>query len=65
MKAENILRAIKNILDRDIARLNEKVLDPEEDTLINGLLSEAKAIRQSISNYEKMPDWYGVRNDRV
>ena len=61
MKAENVLRAVKNILDRDIRRLEQKVADPEEDTLVHGLLVEAKAMRETIKNYEEWPDWYGEK----
>lgn len=61
MKAENILRAVKNILDRDIRRLEQKVADPEEDTLVHGLLVEAKAMRETIKNHEELPDWYGEK----
>lgn len=57
MTAEKILQAIKNILDRDIKKLQKKVVDDEEDTFVNGSLCKAEAIRQSISNYEEMAKW--------
>lgn len=57
MSAERILKAIKNILDRDIKKLQKKIFDGEEDTFVNGSLCKAEEIRQSISNYEEMEKW--------
>ena len=54
MSAERILKAIKNILDRDIKELQKKVLDEEENTFVNSALCKAKAIKQSIDNYKEL-----------
>ena len=57
MTAEKILQAIKNILDRDIKKLRNKVVDEEEDTFVNGRLSTCETIKQTILNYEEMAKW--------
>lgn len=57
MTAEKILQAIKNILDRDIKKLQKKVIDNEEDTFVNGRLSTCETINQTILNYEEMAKW--------
>ena len=54
MEAQNILNSLKSILNRDIKRLSKKVLNPEEDTYINGALCARESILQCIENLEKM-----------